>query len=240
MATFTQDVAVEMFMKSPDILVIADPKEGRFKCMNAMLPRVLGFSEDELLSKPYGEFVHADDREATARETERLAEGHPTFNFKNRYLAECGSYRMLEWNATPCLDLGLVYATARDITHKSTAGVSIMTPPFGYNTDQLLAVRHVDKTLLYSKLGRAITTSAKLFATLVFGRMDSKPVKEIPLVVDVDELLTAEQVALILGVPKDYVYRLSREGRIPTVFVGRYRRFRREDVRRWIEENRQN
>ena len=49
-------------------------------------------------------------------------------------------------------------------------------------------------------------------------------------------LLTAEQVAQILGVPKSWVYEQSRRGRIPTVTLGRYRRYREEAIRGWVEK----
>ncbi len=39
------------------------------------------------------------------------------------------------------------------------------------------------------------------------------------------QLLTADQVAERWQVPKSHVYRLAREGRIPCVELGRYRRF---------------
>jgi excisionase family DNA binding protein len=50
------------------------------------------------------------------------------------------------------------------------------------------------------------------------------------------ELLTAEQVAELLAVPKSFVYEMARRGEIPCVVLGRYRRFRREAIERWIEE----
>jgi excisionase family DNA binding protein len=51
-----------------------------------------------------------------------------------------------------------------------------------------------------------------------------------------DRLLTAAEVAEILSVPERWVRDASREGRIPTVKLGRYRRFRREAVLAWIGE----
>lgn len=47
-------------------------------------------------------------------------------------------------------------------------------------------------------------------------------------------LLTAEQVAALLGVPTSWVYEQSRRGRIPTVTLGRYRRYRREAIEAWV------
>jgi excisionase family DNA binding protein len=49
-------------------------------------------------------------------------------------------------------------------------------------------------------------------------------------------LLTADQVAQILGVPKSWVYEQSRNGRIPTVTLGRYRRYRAESIAAWVEQ----
>jgi excisionase family DNA binding protein len=49
-------------------------------------------------------------------------------------------------------------------------------------------------------------------------------------------LLSAEQVAEMLGVPKSWVYEQSRKGAIPTVTLGRYRRYRAEAVEEWIKQ----
>jgi excisionase family DNA binding protein len=49
------------------------------------------------------------------------------------------------------------------------------------------------------------------------------------------ELVTAEQVAVRLHVPQTWVYRAAREGSLPSVRCGRYRRFDVRDVDRWIE-----
>ena len=48
-----------------------------------------------------------------------------------------------------------------------------------------------------------------------------------------DRLLVAAQVADRWQVPKSHVYRLSREGVLPTVAIGRYRRFRLSDLERF-------
>lgn len=46
-------------------------------------------------------------------------------------------------------------------------------------------------------------------------------------------LLTADELAARWQVPKSQVYRLAREGRIPTVQIGRYYRFRVDAIERW-------
>ena len=49
------------------------------------------------------------------------------------------------------------------------------------------------------------------------------------------ELLTAEDVARRLHVPLTWVYRAARNGSLPSVRCGRYRRFDEADVERWIQ-----
>jgi excisionase family DNA binding protein len=52
----------------------------------------------------------------------------------------------------------------------------------------------------------------------------------------VSSLLNANDVAALLGVPVSWVYMQTRAGRIPTVKLGRYYRYRREAIEAWIAE----
>jgi excisionase family DNA binding protein len=58
-----------------------------------------------------------------------------------------------------------------------------------------------------------------------------------PSVTALDRLLTAEQLAARWQVPKSHVYRLTREGRIPTVRLGRYYRYRLAAVEAWERQS---
>jgi excisionase family DNA binding protein len=49
-------------------------------------------------------------------------------------------------------------------------------------------------------------------------------------------LLTADQVAEVLQVPKSWVYGATRDGSIPAVRLGRYYRYRPEAIRDWVEQ----
>lgn len=46
--------------------------------------------------------------------------------------------------------------------------------------------------------------------------------------------MTAGEVAEMLGVPTSWVYEQSRRRLIPTVTLGRYRRYRREAIEQWV------
>lgn len=49
-------------------------------------------------------------------------------------------------------------------------------------------------------------------------------------------LLTAEDVAALLGMGTDWIYTQVRADRIPHVRLGRYVRFRAESIEQWIVE----
>jgi excisionase family DNA binding protein len=49
-------------------------------------------------------------------------------------------------------------------------------------------------------------------------------------------LLTADEVAARLGVPKSWVWARARANQIPCVPLGRYRRFREDALEGWIRE----
>src|SRR5262249_14204123 len=73
-------------------------------------------------SRPFIDFIHPDDREATLEEVRRLSTGADTVSFENRYRCKDGGYRWFSWAARPVLELGLGYAVARDITERRPSG----------------------------------------------------------------------------------------------------------------------
>ena len=81
----------------------------------------MGFTNEELLAKPYSDFIHPDDLQSTSAEAEKLASGAETISFENRYLCKDGSYRWFLWNAVPFPRQQLIYADARDITERKQA-----------------------------------------------------------------------------------------------------------------------
>lgn len=110
-----QDERDRFFTLSLDMLCIAKA-DGYFKRLNPAFAQTLGWSIEEMLSRPFLEFVHPDDRAATVREVERqTVAGEEVLHFENRYQHKDGSWRMLSWKSVPYPG-GLMYATARDVT----------------------------------------------------------------------------------------------------------------------------
>jgi two-component system, sensor histidine kinase and response regulator len=106
-----------LFETSPDMLCIAGT-DGYFRRLNPAWEKTLGLTRQELLARPYVEFVHPDDRNATSAEARVLADGVGSVLFENRYRTKDGSYRWLSWKSTPLPEEGLVYAVARDVTEQ--------------------------------------------------------------------------------------------------------------------------
>src|SRR5690242_17779822 len=76
-----EEVLDQFFNHSLDMLCIAD-FAGYFKRVNPAWERTLGFTADDLCRRPFLDFVHPDDREATIAEVKQLSEGANTISFE--------------------------------------------------------------------------------------------------------------------------------------------------------------
>jgi len=93
--------------------------DGYFTRVNPAFTHILGYTPEELIARPFLDFVHPDDRAATiAAAAEQTEAGHEVMNFQNRYRAKDGSYRWLEWASRPDANTRALIAVARDITDR--------------------------------------------------------------------------------------------------------------------------
>lgn len=100
---------------SVDLLCVAG-YDGVFKRLNPAWRQTLGFTEAELMARPYLDFIHPDDRAATVAEAVKLTQGTKVVHFRNRYQCKDGSYRWLAWSAMSTASEELIFAMARDVT----------------------------------------------------------------------------------------------------------------------------
>jgi two-component system, sensor histidine kinase and response regulator len=116
-----QEELDRFFMLSLDMLCVAG-FDGYFKRVNPAWERILGYSKQDLLSRPYMDFVHPDDRAATIAEWKKQTDlGREVIYFENRYFHKDGTLRWLMWTSTPFAEQQVVYGAARDITERKAA-----------------------------------------------------------------------------------------------------------------------
>ena len=117
----TQKSAAEerrlFFNHSLDLMCIAN-LDGTFEQVNPAFVSTLGYSAEELCSRPYFDFVHPDDIDGTIAAAAKLYEGEIVVSFQNRYICRDGSIRWLTWNAGIDREFKKVYAVARDTTEQ--------------------------------------------------------------------------------------------------------------------------
>lgn len=100
---------------SRDLIVVVDA-EGVFRSVSPSWTRILGHPVEEVVGRPFEDFMHPDDIEPSRSALERaIAEGSLT-SYENRFLGLDGSYRSIEWNTS--LEDDLVYAYGRDVTER--------------------------------------------------------------------------------------------------------------------------
>jgi PAS domain S-box-containing protein len=130
------------FNLSLDMMCVAG-FDGYFKRLNPVWERTLGYTIDELLARPYLDFVHPDDRTSTTTEAARVAGGLELLKFENRYRHKDGTYRWFEWAAAPNASEQMIYAAARDVTDRKEAAKTIAR----YSRD-LAAARQAQSRLI--------------------------------------------------------------------------------------------
>ncbi|NOR66284.1 MAG: PAS domain S-box protein [Woeseiaceae bacterium] len=113
---------IEKFFNMAGYMICIASIDGYFTRINKSFEQTLGYSSDELLSRPYLDFVHPDDRDkTTAVVEEKLAKGAKVIGFENRYRRKDGSYKWLSWVSHPVVEKGITYAIAYDITDRKLA-----------------------------------------------------------------------------------------------------------------------
>ena len=103
------------FEKSVNLLCVANV-EGYFLKVNHAFEGFLGYTEKELLSHSFLDFIHPNDIDKTLQELSELALGKTTFSFQNRYRTKQGNYINLLWNAKVDRKSGFIYAAAMNVT----------------------------------------------------------------------------------------------------------------------------
>ncbi|MDI9917424.1 PAS domain-containing protein [Rhodococcus sp. IEGM 1379] len=106
------------FDLSSDLLCIAG-LDGSYRRINPAFEKALGYPIQELMSRPFSDFVHPADRSRSHEALDQLARGQPVAQFEIRFICSDGSERWIEWNTVP--DRSELYGAGRDVTERRVA-----------------------------------------------------------------------------------------------------------------------
>jgi PAS domain S-box-containing protein len=105
----------QFFNVTLDLLCIANT-DGFFLRLNPIAEKILGYTREELMTRPFFSFIHPDDLDSTRQAVSTLVAQQIVVSFENRYQGKDGTYRWLEWSAAPAGNL--IFAAAREVTER--------------------------------------------------------------------------------------------------------------------------
>ncbi len=181
----TEDFSFDMlalFEVTPDLVCIAS-KEGYFKKVNPAVPETLGFTMEELFSRPISSFIHPEDFEHTKLTRGELLEGKTLVNFQNRYVTKGGAIVWLQWTSIYLPDKEIVFAIAKNVTETKRKEEEIVTK---FNTYKSLASHfknraEEDRKFLAHELHEEVAQLAAVLKMKISGfskNLDMLPVLE--------------------------------------------------------------
>lgn len=110
------DPSPSLFTMSLDLISVSG-FDGYYKKVNPALTDLLGWTWEELRSRPLLDFVHPDDRDRTESEFNRVKfHGVSITHFEHRMATNQGDFRWISWKAQPDTESKLIFATGRDVT----------------------------------------------------------------------------------------------------------------------------
>ncbi len=115
---------MDFFELTPDLVCIAG-KDGYFRKVNPAVIKKLGYTREELFSRPISSFIHPDDLQLTNRERKKLLKGRALINFQNRYVGKKGKITWLDWTSVFLPDQEIVFAIAKDVTERKKTELEI-------------------------------------------------------------------------------------------------------------------
>jgi two-component system, cell cycle sensor histidine kinase and response regulator CckA len=135
-----------LFTLSRDLMCIAG-FDGYYRRINPAFARTFGHSEEELLTRPWADFVHDEDRERVLAEASWVMTGEEPRLLENRIRCKDGSQRWLEWIGLAVPEQELIYAIGRDITERKHAEQELQAAENRYRKliEALPLVTYVDR-----------------------------------------------------------------------------------------------
>jgi diguanylate cyclase (GGDEF)-like protein/PAS domain S-box-containing protein len=127
-----EEQTTRFFDLAPDMLCTAGA-DGRLERVNDAWTAVLGWTAEELRSRPLIDFVHPEDRARAGREIELMLAGLID-GCAARLATRAGGWREVEWTARVVPEDERIYAVARDVTERNKMADALAASEARYRT----------------------------------------------------------------------------------------------------------
>src|SRR5690349_23992954 len=105
----------KFFDDSKNLFCVVD-KNGLFLSVNKAFRIIFGYSEEDLLGRPFFDFLHPESQENARRIIGSLCPSKLFFSFQVRCRCKNGKYRTILWNLSLDAETQNFYAAGADIT----------------------------------------------------------------------------------------------------------------------------
>ncbi|HEX2524775.1 MAG TPA: GAF domain-containing protein, partial [Geminicoccus sp.] len=162
-----------IFQLSSDLFAIVG-FDGLLKVVNPAWERLLGYSEHQLLARPFVELIHPDDHQSAADVVAALSRGEPIVSFEDRLVRADGTPVTVSWTAVP--EGELFYAVGRDVTlerereeqlrqAQKMEAIGQLTGGIAHDFNNLLTGILGSLELMQSRIRQGRTADVERFAT---------------------------------------------------------------------------
>jgi PAS domain S-box-containing protein len=145
-----------LFDSSPDAFCIAG-FDGNVKMANPAFARMLGYTQQELLTRRFVDILHPDDVESVRALVVELEAGNDIVEFECRHVCADGSVRWFEWNSRTAPEEGVVYGVGRDVTERRVVNAEFLAlhrvailVAHGVRPDEIFAAASAEVGRLFS------------------------------------------------------------------------------------------
>ncbi|MCU1466302.1 MAG: domain S-box [Actinomycetia bacterium] len=145
-----------LFDSSPDAFCIAG-FDGNVKMANPAFARMLGYTQQELLTRRFVDILHPDDVESVRALVVELEAGNDIVEFECRHVCADGSVRWFEWNSRTAPEEDVVYGVGRDVTERRVVNAEFLAlhrvailVAHGVRPDEIFAAASAEVGRLFS------------------------------------------------------------------------------------------
>ena len=122
----TESQLNNLFKYSPNLIAIIG-LDGYMKKVSPSFTKIFGYSEEELLSTPYHEFLHPEEVSISFKRLKEVAQGYQPQSYEGRCRTKEGEWKWISWTPSEInSDDGVINLFGLDITPLKTANLEML------------------------------------------------------------------------------------------------------------------